>query len=53
MKLGKDYHADHIVPVKLGGASIRQNLQITCARCNLSKNARDPLAYARSLGLLL
>jgi 5-methylcytosine-specific restriction endonuclease McrA len=46
-------HVDHIVPLKRGGSNDRKNLQFTCRPCNQSKSARDPVVYARSLGLLL
>lgn len=51
--LKRAYHADHIMPLALGGTNDRQNIQLTCARCNLSKNAKHPLVFARSRGLLL
>jgi 5-methylcytosine-specific restriction endonuclease McrA len=47
------FHRDHIVPLKLGGVHNRRNLQLLCEPCNLSKGARHPLDYSRSLGLLL
>ena len=52
-KLLSRFHRDHIVPLKLGGAHDRRNLQLLCEPCNLSKGARDPLVHSRSLGLLL
>ena len=52
-KLKPGHHADHIMPISLGGSNERQNIQLTCPRCNLSKRAKHPLAYARSLGRLL
>lgn len=51
--LGKHFHRDHIVPLARGGAHDRRNLQLTCAPCNLSKSARDPIEHAQSLGRLL
>lgn len=53
LKLGKKYHVDHIVPLARGGTNDRKNLQITCADCNLSKGARDPIFHAQQLGMLL
>ena len=46
-------HVDHIVPLKRGGPDRRPNLQLTCAPCNLAKNAKDPIDFARSTGRLL
>lgn len=47
------YHVDHIQPLAAGGSNDRQNLQVTCARCNTSKRAADPIDFARRLGRLL
>jgi 5-methylcytosine-specific restriction endonuclease McrA len=46
-------HLDHIVPLSRGGSNDRTNLQYTCGPCNLRKAARDPIDFARELGLLL
>lgn len=49
----KNKHVDHIRPLFRGGTNDRRNLQILCARCNLRKNAKDPIDYARTQGMLL
>jgi len=46
-------HVDHIVPLARGGGNGRANLQLLCAPCNQTKNAKDPIAFAQSIGLLL
>lgn len=51
--LGDDTHIDHIQPVSRGGSGEKRNFQLTCSGCNLAKNARDPIEFAQSLGMLL
>lgn len=48
-----DYHVDHIVPVCRGGTNDRINLQLLCPPCNMTKNAKDPIDFMQSRGLLL
>lgn len=40
-RLGKDFHADHIVPFSRAGETILRNGQALCARCNLKKGANS------------
>lgn len=47
------FHIDHIIPVSRKGSNRRSNLQLLCASCNLSKWAKDPIDFMRSLGRLL
>jgi hypothetical protein len=37
---GTVLHIDHVVPVKRGGKTTLENLQVLCAICNLGKGAR-------------
>jgi 5-methylcytosine-specific restriction endonuclease McrA len=41
------------MPLARGGSNDRLNLQCLCPQCNLSKNAKDPIAWAREQGRLL
>lgn len=52
-KVGKNYHIDHIIPLKLGGSNERRNIQILCPPCNRSKGARHPIDFAKLNGGLL
>jgi len=53
VKVGDKYHIDHIQPLSKGGGNGKDNLQICCPTCNQSKNAKDPIDFAQSLGLLI
>jgi 5-methylcytosine-specific restriction endonuclease McrA len=46
-------HIDHIMPKALGGSNELSNLQLTCATCNFSKNAKHPIEFARYMGRLI
>jgi 5-methylcytosine-specific restriction endonuclease McrA len=52
-RLGDAYHVDHIISLARGGTNWPSNIQLTCKPCNLRKNAKHPLAFARELGRLL
>lgn len=51
--LGNDYHLDHKMPIKLGGANEDWNMQLLRKTCNLQKNAKHPIAFMQSRGFLL
>lgn len=46
-------HVDRIKALSKRGSNARSNLQLLCRPCNQSKGARDPIAFAQSLGKLL
>ena len=46
-------HKDHIVPLALGGTNDITNIQWLCAKCNLSKGAKDPIEWAQKMGRLI
>jgi hypothetical protein len=50
------YQIDHIVPLSRRGQNCARNIQLLCAPmggCNQKKQARDPIEFAQSIGLLL
>lgn len=48
----KKYHVDHYEPLSRGGKHVVSNLVIACPSCNCRKSAKDPYAFAASLGRL-
>lgn len=53
ISITKNYHVDHVIPLALGGSNNRDNLQLLCPSCNLSKNAQHPVKFMQSRGMLL
>jgi 5-methylcytosine-specific restriction endonuclease McrA len=51
--LGDDYHMDHIMPLKRGGANEDWNIQLLRQQCNNQKSAKDPIEFMQSRGKLL
>lgn len=51
-KCAQKYHVDHYVPLSKGGKHEVSNLVISCPRCNLKKNAKDPYEFANTVGRL-
>jgi CRISPR/Cas system Type II protein with McrA/HNH and RuvC-like nuclease domain len=47
------YHADHIMPLALGGTNWIKNIQLLCPTCNQEKHALHPLEWARRQGRLV
>lgn len=43
-------HIDHMTPISRGGSNARENLQILCRGCNLSKRARTHQEYLIFIG---
>ena len=42
-------HLDHLMPFKLGGKHTISNLVLACCKCNLKKQGKDPLEFAKTL----
>lgn len=54
IKSGKNiYHVDHIMPLTKGGGDGPDNLKLLCPGCNIKKNSKDPLDWAKENGKLL
>ena len=51
--VGRAVHLDHVMPLALGGMHDDANLQVLCQSCNLHKQAKDPIKFARENGRLL
>lgn len=47
------YHVDHIKPISKGGTNGKDNIQLLCRTCNLTKSAADPIEFMQSRGFLL
>jgi hypothetical protein len=47
------HHLDHIIPLARGGKNTDSNMQVTCPKCNLEKNSKDPIQFMREKGFLL
>ena len=47
------YHVDHIYPLASGGSNGKENLQILCPACNLSKSTKHPIQFMNQKGFLL
>lgn len=46
-------HIDHYIPLSKGGEHTLSNLVVSCKECNATKQAKDPLEFANSIGKLL
>jgi 5-methylcytosine-specific restriction endonuclease McrA len=53
LPLGSDFHLDHKQPITKGGTNTPHNLQLLRKKCNLRKQAKDPIAYMQEKGFLL
>lgn len=49
----RSYEIDHIKALARGGDNGRRNIQLLCRPCNRRKHAKDPVDFAREMGLLI
>jgi 5-methylcytosine-specific restriction endonuclease McrA len=47
--LGRRWHLDHYIPLSKGGSNWPENLDVACARCNLSKHDLMPGEFLERL----
>lgn len=52
IKLGKKYHADHVIPLSRGGSNDISNIVVTCVTCNLRKSNKLPHEWGEGGRLL-
>jgi 5-methylcytosine-specific restriction endonuclease McrA len=46
VKVGKEYHVDHVIPHAKGGSDGPENIVIACPTCNLRKGIKMPHEFA-------
>ncbi|MBL9159326.1 MAG: HNH endonuclease [Verrucomicrobiales bacterium] len=46
--LTENVHADHIIPIHLGGLSVNQNMVYVCEKCNLDKGSMTLLEFCET-----
>ena len=51
--IANEYHVDHVIPLSAGGGNGKDNLQLLCPSCNLSKGAKHPVDFMQLRGMLL
>lgn len=52
VKVGKNYHVDHVIPLVRGGSDGPENLVIACSTCNQRKNKKLPHEWPEGNRLL-
>lgn len=52
IKVGNDYHVDHVVPLSRGGSNDPSNIVIACPSCNTAKRDKMPYEWPKGNRLL-
>lgn len=45
----ENFHIDHYIPISKGGKHIKENLRLSCPKCNLRKHNKDPEVFINKI----
>ena len=53
VSIKKKYHVDHVIPLSRGGSNDKDNIQLLCPSCNMSKGAKEQTTFIQERGYLI